>query len=200
MFVLVVPTASWLLRTLVLIAALYGFGTYGIGGLRDSVQSGHLKVLSMDQVAHSGLGGARFLRLSGVATGEYVYVGSHDPAAGGDFIEYALWPASGRTATEPVRVVVSDHFIPVGCGRAADGCLRRGPHTVQGIVHTGPAVVPMEVETALKEAGYTLAPGAALLVAGETPQSVWLPILVMLGLGLVVFLLAVSFVPGVRLW
>ncbi|WP_309572523.1 hypothetical protein [Deinococcus sp.] len=51
MFTLVVPTASWLLWALVLVAALYGFGTYVIGGLRDSVQGSHLLVLSMDQVA-----------------------------------------------------------------------------------------------------------------------------------------------------
>ncbi|WP_309572524.1 hypothetical protein [Deinococcus sp.] len=137
-----------------------------------------------------------------MATGEYLYVESYDPAAGGEFIEYALWPAGGPPDTRPapVQVVVSDHFIPAGCGRTADGCLRHGLRTVRGLVHTGPAAIPLKVEAELRQTGYTLAPGAVLLVAGETPQSVWVPVLVMLGLGLVIFLVTVSFVPGVRRW
>lgn len=197
MYVLVVPTASVVLRAALLLAALYGFGTLGIAGLRDSLQGQRPAVLSMEQVARSGFGGARFVRLSGRTDGRYLYVRSRGASAGGAFIEYALLPPGAQAAAQ---VVVSDHFIDSSCALSGEGCLRPGGRTVQGVLRTGPGAIPLEVEDFLRGEGLTLSPGAALLVAGSTPAPVWISVLVMLGLGIVIFVVGASFVPGVRLW
>lgn len=209
MYTLAVPIPTLLLRVLILLVAFYAFGEYGLRALQDGLRHREVVTLRVQDVARLSPG-TWPVHLTGFTDGSFVYEagGMFNTDDAGDpvevnAIEYAFLdrPPAGTAAPAQVRVVVLDRRIRPTCHRSAGGCVGVGERTVAGLLHVGEGRVRDGSRDLLERGGaYRVAPDAASLVAGDTPAPLWLPVLVMLGSGLVIFLTAVTFVPGVRLW
>lgn len=205
-------------RVIILLAALYGLWTYGIDGIRISLQGRTPQTYTAQQVIDSGVGGARYVRITGFTDGTYVYQtpdkDSDDKTRTVNRIEYALLPEqefkdsaaavmSGESHVTPIHIMASDSRVSSGCQaeekEGGDGCLTMGERTIEGIVRTGPDALTSETRDLFNEGGeYRVSDNVLYITEGDRPSALWVPILVTVGLTLLSLLMLLTFVPTGR--
>lgn len=196
-----------LTKLFVLGLALYGFWNYGIDGFRVSLQGRNPTTLTVEQVAQGKLAGRRYVRLTGFTDANYVYSYDKDNKSRVQKIEYALLSAdtlskeieavgADRQFLSPVHVIVADTNIPEDCNQK-ENCLEIGARTVQGVVQYGLDGLSDETKGLftgqMKSGSYQVSERVVYVDSGAKPSSVIVPILVMLGTGLVAAFIVLTF-------
>ncbi|WP_291429344.1 hypothetical protein [Deinococcus sp.] len=205
-------------RLIILLAALYGLWTYGIDGIRISLQGRTPQTYTAQQVIDSGVGGARYVRITGFTDGTYVYQtpdkDSSDKARTVNRIEYALLPErefdaslkavlTGEAHVTPVRIMASDSRVSPGCQtekkEGGDGCLTLGERTIEGIVRTGLDALTSETRDLFNEDGdYRVSDNVLYITEGDRPAALWVPVLITVALTLLSLLMLFTFIPTRR--